>query len=109
MYIDKFKKIVIKIGSSILINKKGKLKKIWLNEFAKDIQILLKKKKQIDKNFPAKNVDQTFCRKKVFDQIYRQNFDGETFVQKFFADIFAADNILTKNFGKKKFTRNSAQ
>ena len=45
MYIDKFKKIVIKIGSSILINKKGKLKKIWLNEFAKDIQILLKKKK----------------------------------------------------------------
>ena len=38
MYIDKFKKIVIKIGSSILINKKGKLKKIWLNEFAKDIQ-----------------------------------------------------------------------
>ena len=47
MYIDKFKKIVIKIGSSILIDKKGKPKKIWLKEFAKDIKNLIKKKKQI--------------------------------------------------------------
>ena len=47
MYIDKFKKIVIKIGSSILINKKGKPKKIWLEEFAKDIKSLIKKKKQV--------------------------------------------------------------
>jgi len=47
MHIDKFKKIVIKIGSSILVNEKGKLKKTWLKEFAKDIKILLKKKKQI--------------------------------------------------------------
>ena len=47
MYIDKFKKIVIKIGSSILINKKGKPKKSWLKEFAKDIKLLIKKKKQI--------------------------------------------------------------
>ena len=47
MYIDKFKKIVIKIGSSILIDKKGKPKKKWLREFAKDIKKLIKKKKQI--------------------------------------------------------------
>ena len=47
MYIDKFKKIVIKIGSSILVDKKGKPKKIWLKEFAKDIKNLIKKKKQI--------------------------------------------------------------
>ena len=47
MYIDKFKKIVIKIGSSILVDEKGKPKKIWLNEFAKDIEFLIKKKKQI--------------------------------------------------------------
>ena len=47
MYIDKFNKIVIKIGSSILIDKKGKPKKIWLKEFAKDIKNLIKKKKQI--------------------------------------------------------------
>ena len=45
MYIDKFKKIVIKIGSSILIDEKGKPKKIWLKEFAKDIKILIKKEK----------------------------------------------------------------
>ena len=47
MYIDKFKKIVIKIGSSILINEKGKPKKKWLEELAKDIQKLIKKKKKI--------------------------------------------------------------
>ena len=44
MYIDKFKKIVIKIGSSILIDKNGKPKKSWLEEFAKDIMFLIKKK-----------------------------------------------------------------
>ena len=47
MYIDKFKKIVIKIGSSILIDEKGKPKKIWLQEFTKDINNLIKKKKKI--------------------------------------------------------------
>ena len=47
MYIDKFKKIVIKIGSSILVDDKGKPKKTWLRGFAKDIKNLLDKKKQI--------------------------------------------------------------
>ena len=47
MYINKFKKIVIKIGSSILIEDKGKPRKIWLQEFAKDIKNLINKKKQI--------------------------------------------------------------
>ena len=47
MQIDKFKKIVIKIGSSILVDKKGKPKNIWLKEFAKDIKNLIRKKKQI--------------------------------------------------------------
>ena len=47
MYIDKSKKIIIKIGSSILIDKMGKLKKKWLREFVKDIQFLMKKNKQI--------------------------------------------------------------
>ena len=45
MYINKSKKIVIKIGSSILIDNKGKLKKEWLKGFVKDIKNLLKKKK----------------------------------------------------------------
>ena len=47
MYINKFKKIVIKIGSSILVDERGNPKKIWLQEFAKDIKSLITKKKQI--------------------------------------------------------------
>ena len=47
MYINKSKKIVIKIGSSILINKEGKPKKKWLKSFVEDIKFLIKKKKQI--------------------------------------------------------------
>ena len=47
MYIDKFKKIVIKIGSSILIDEKGKPKKTWLREFVKDVDFLVSKKKKV--------------------------------------------------------------
>ena len=47
MHINKFKKIVIKIGSSILIDDKGKPKKKWLKEFGKDIKDLINKKKKI--------------------------------------------------------------
>ena len=45
MYLKKSKTIVIKIGSSIIIDKKKKIRKKWLMEFAKDIKDLLKKKK----------------------------------------------------------------
>jgi len=47
MYINKSKKIVIKIGSSILIDKEGKPKKKWLIEFVKDIKLLIKQKKEV--------------------------------------------------------------
>jgi len=47
MYINKFKKIVIKIGSSILIDEMGRPKKKWLQEFGRDIKDLIRKKKQI--------------------------------------------------------------
>ena len=47
MFINKFKKVVIKIGSSILVDEDGKAKKKWLQEFAKDINYLINKKKQI--------------------------------------------------------------
>jgi len=47
MYINKLKKIVIKIGSSILVNDKGKPKKKWLSEFAADIKFLKKRKKEV--------------------------------------------------------------
>ena len=45
MYIKNFKTIVIKIGSSLLINDKKTIKKKWLSEFAKDIKDLLNEKK----------------------------------------------------------------
>ena len=45
MQIEKFKRIVIKIGTSTLIDEKGKPKKIWLQEFVKGIKDLIKKKK----------------------------------------------------------------
>jgi len=47
MYIHKFKRVVIKVGSSTLVDKKGKPKKAWLKEFVKDIKNLIKQNKQI--------------------------------------------------------------
>ena len=47
MHIDKFKKIVIKIGSSILVDKNGAPKKLWLKGLVKDIKELLKKNKKV--------------------------------------------------------------
>ena len=47
MYINKSKKIVIKIGSSIIVDDKGKVRKKWLNEFIKDIILLIKSNKKV--------------------------------------------------------------
>ena len=47
MYINKFKKIVIKIGSSIIVDEKGKVRKKWLEEFVKDILALIKLNKKV--------------------------------------------------------------
>ena len=47
MYLKDSKIIVIKIGSSLLINNKKKIRKKWLSEFAKDIKDLIKENKKI--------------------------------------------------------------
>ena len=47
MYLNKSKTIVIKIGSSIIIDKNKKIRNKWLTEFAKDIKDLLKQKKNV--------------------------------------------------------------
>ena len=44
MYLKKSKTIVIKIGSTILIDEKRIIRKKWLAEFAKDIKDLLDQK-----------------------------------------------------------------
>lgn len=47
MYLENSKIIVIKIGSSLLIDDGKKIRKKWLTEFAKDIQDLIKQNKKI--------------------------------------------------------------
>ena len=47
MHIDKANTIVIKIGSSNIVDGKGKLKEKWLNSLAKDLKTLVKKNKNI--------------------------------------------------------------
>ena len=47
MYLKSSKIIVIKIGSSLLIDENKKIRKTWLSEFAKDIRELIKENKKI--------------------------------------------------------------
>jgi len=47
MYLKESKIIVIKIGSSLLIDKNKLIRKKWLYEFAKDIDVLIKENKKI--------------------------------------------------------------
>ena len=47
MYLEDTKTVVIKIGSSLLINENKIIRKKWLSEFAKDIKFLKKLKKNI--------------------------------------------------------------
>ena len=48
MLLDNSKKIVIKLGSSTVINNKGNFKKKWIDSLIKDIK-RFKKKKDISK------------------------------------------------------------
>ena len=47
MYLKNSKIIVIKIGSSLLVNSKKEIRKKWLSSFAKDIKKLKTKNKKI--------------------------------------------------------------
>ena len=47
MYLKESKIIVIKIGSSLLIDDNKKIRKKWLSEFAKDISELIKQNKKV--------------------------------------------------------------
>ncbi len=42
MHINKFKKIVIKLGSSTVVDQKGKFKSYWVNSLIKDIKKIKK-------------------------------------------------------------------
>ena len=47
MYLKNSKVVVIKIGSSLLVDNTTKIRKKWLSSFAKDIQKLRSKNKKI--------------------------------------------------------------
>ena len=47
MYLKDSKIIVIKIGSSLLIDDNKRIRKKWLSEFAKDIKELIKQNKKV--------------------------------------------------------------
>ena len=47
MYLKNSKIIVIKIGSSLLIDENKKIRRNWLTQFAKDIQFLIKQNKKV--------------------------------------------------------------
>ena len=47
MYLKNSKIIIIKIGSSLIIDKNKKIRKKWLSEFSKDIKELLNQNKKI--------------------------------------------------------------
>ena len=47
MYLEDSKTVVIKIGSSLLINEKNIIREKWLSEFSKDIKFLQKLKKNV--------------------------------------------------------------
>ena len=47
MDILKYKTIVIKIGSSLIVDGKNRIKKNWFNKLIEDINFLIQKNKQI--------------------------------------------------------------
>ena len=47
MYLKNSKIVIIKIGSSLLIDESKKIRKKWLSEFSKDIQYLLNENKKV--------------------------------------------------------------
>ncbi len=47
MYLNNSKQVVVKIGSSLLINDNKQIRKKWLLDFAKDIEELIKNKKKV--------------------------------------------------------------
>ena len=47
MYLKNYKTIVIKVGSSLLVDAKKKVRRTWLEKFALDIKDLKNKKKNV--------------------------------------------------------------
>ena len=72
MYINKAKKIVLKIGSSNLVDNKGKLKEKWLKSLVEDIEKLKNFKKKIKKSFEITSLISNQNFEKVKKTIYKK-------------------------------------
>ena len=68
MYLKNFKTIVIKIGSSLLINDKKNIRKKWLSKFVKDIKDLLNDKKNVKKKKISKKKKKKVLTISTFDK-----------------------------------------
>ena len=74
MYLKNSKIIVIKIGSSLLIDKNKKIRKKWLSGFAEDIRELIKKDKKVISIYPGSRLSEiTILTPIIFEFIKMMN------------------------------------
>ena len=73
MYLNNSKQVVIKIGSSLLIDNNKKIRKKWLIDFAKDIELLTKNKKnlKLDKSQAVASIGQIELMN-LFNEIFKK-------------------------------------
>ena len=97
MYFDKLNTIVIKIGSSLIIDKKKKIRSKWLDSFVKDIQGFKKAGKRII--IVSSGAIALGCKKLNLD---KKNLKIDKSQAVASIGQIELMNLLKKNFSKKK-------
>ena len=97
MYFDKLNTIVIKIGSSLIIDEKKKIRIKWLDSFVKDIKDLKKKGKRII--IVSSGAIALGCKKLNLD---KKNLKIDKSQAVASIGQIELMNLLKKNFSKKK-------
>ncbi len=97
MYFDKLNTIVIKIGSSLIINEKKKIRSKWLDSFVKDIQGFKKAGKRII--IVSSGAIALGCKKLNLD---KKNLKIDKSQAVASIGQIELMNLLKKNFSKKK-------
>ena len=97
MYLKNSKIIVIKIGSSLLIDEKMKIRQKWLSEFAKDIKDLIGKNKKVI--IVSSGAIALGCKKMNLDKKKLKIDKSQAIASIGQIELM---NLLKKTFGKKK-------
>ena len=97
MYFDKLNTIVIKIGSSLIIDEKKKIRSKWLDSFVKDIQGFKKAGKRII--IVSSGAIALGCKKLNLD---KKNLKIDKSQAVASIGQIELMNLLKKNFSKKK-------